>query len=154
MELDSLLAPAAILPEVKAASKKQLLHELAHKAGEITGLPEKAILETVLQRERLGSTGVGNGIAIPHGKLDGLDRIVGLFARLVRPVEFDSLDDQPVDLVFMLLAPESSGAEHLKALSKVARLLRESETVERIRHTHDAGAIYALMTNHTSRNAA
>ncbi|MBB4005285.1 PTS system nitrogen regulatory IIA component [Aurantimonas endophytica] len=149
-----LIEPAAILPGLRANSKKQVLQELAEKAAELTGRPEREIFETILQREKLGSTGVGNGIAIPHGKLEGLDHIVGVFARLSRPVEFDALDDQPVDLVFLLLAPEGSGADHLKALSKVARLLRNPETVGQIRASRDAGAIYALMTSASAKNAA
>ncbi|MCO6406053.1 MAG: PTS IIA-like nitrogen regulatory protein PtsN [Aurantimonas endophytica] len=154
MDFEMLIEPAAILPGLRANSKKQVLQELAEKAAELTGRPEREIFETILQREKLGSTGVGNGIAIPHGKLEGLDHIVGVFARLSRPVEFDALDDQPVDLVFLLLAPEGSGADHLKALSKVARLLRNPETVGQIRASRDAGAIYALMTSASAKNAA
>ncbi|MCB8839615.1 PTS IIA-like nitrogen regulatory protein PtsN [Aurantimonas sp. VKM B-3413] len=154
MDLEMLIEPAAILPALRASSKKQVLQALSEKASGITGRPEREIFETVLGREKLGSTAVGNGIAIPHGKLPDLERIVGVFARLARPIDFDALDDQPVDIVFLLLAPEGSGADHLKALSKVARLLRNGNTVEQIRHSHDAGAIYALMTNGLSQNAA
>ena len=154
MYLETLIEPAGILPALRANSKKQVLQELAEKAAELTGLPERELFETILQREKLGSTGVGNGIAIPHGKLPNLDHIVGLFARLSRPVEFDSLDDQPVDLVFLLLAPEGAGADHLKALSKVARLLRNADTVAAIRNSRDAGSIYALMTQASAQNAA
>ncbi|MBO0905124.1 PTS IIA-like nitrogen regulatory protein PtsN [Jiella sonneratiae] len=154
MEVNTLIDPGAILPDLKANSKKQVLQELAGRAAELTGLSEREIFETILGREKLGSTGVGNGIAIPHGKLADLDRIVGLFARLSRPVEFDALDDQPVDIVFLLLAPQGSGAEHLKALSKVARLLRNRNIVDEIRATRDGGAIYALMTNAMAQNAA
>lgn len=154
MDFETLIEPAAILPGLRANSKKQVLQELAEKAAELTGRPEREIFETILQREKLGSTGVGNGIAIPHGKLEGLDHIVGVFARLSRPIEFDALDDQPVDLVFLLLAPEGSGADHLKALSKVARLLRNPDTVGQIRASRDAGAIYALMTSASAKNAA
>ncbi|HEX2019440.1 MAG TPA: PTS IIA-like nitrogen regulatory protein PtsN [Aurantimonas sp.] len=154
MDFETLIEPAAILPSLRSNSKKQVLQELAEKAAELTGRAEREIFETILQREKLGSTGVGNGIAIPHGKLEGLDHIVGVFARLSRPVEFDALDDQPVDLVFLLLAPEGSGADHLKALSKVARLLRNPETVAQIRASRDAGSIYALMTSASAQNAA
>ena len=120
---------------MKANSKKQLLQLLAEKAAGITGLPEREIFDTILQRERLGSTGVGNGIAIPHGKLAGVKRITGVFARLETPVDFEALDDQPVDLVFLLLAPEGAGADHLKALSRIARVLRDADTVAKIRGT-------------------
>ncbi|MEF2070355.1 PTS IIA-like nitrogen regulatory protein PtsN [Consotaella aegiceratis] len=154
MDFDDLIEQDAILPALKANSKKQVLQDLAQKAAEVTGLPERDIFETVLQREKLGSTGVGNGIAIPHGKLAGLDRIVGVFGRLSRPVDFDALDEQPVDLVFLLLAPEGAGADHLKALSKVARLLRNPDTVEKIRSSRDASALYTLMTQAAPPHAA
>ena len=151
MDLGDLVDIDAILPSMKAGTKKQVLQELCETAAERTGLSSRDILETVLQREKLGSTGVGNGIAIPHGKLGELERLVGVFGRLNRPVDFDALDDQPVDLVFLLLAPGGSGAEHLKALSKIARRLRNSETVARLREARDAGTIYSLMTEQPNR---
>lgn len=154
MDLGDLIVPEAILPALKATSKKQVLQELSERAAEQTGLSEREIFETVLQRERLGSTGVGNGIAIPHGKLANLTRLVGVFGRLSRPIEFDALDDQPVDLVFLLLAPEGAGADHLKALSKIARLLRNPETVARLRSSRDSETIYSLMTEAQSPHAA
>ncbi|MCE7028379.1 PTS IIA-like nitrogen regulatory protein PtsN [Jiella avicenniae] len=154
MDVNTLIDPGAIMPDLRANSKKQVLQELAGKAAEITGISEREIFETILGREKLGSTGVGNGIAIPHGKLADLDRIVGLFARLSRPVDFDALDDQQVDIVFLLLAPQGSGADHLKALSKVARLLRNREIVDEIRATRDGNTIYALMTSAMAQNAA
>ena len=123
MDLSDLLEPGAVMPALRANSKKQLLQLLAERAASLTGLPEREIFDTILQRERLGSTGVGNGIAIPHGKLPRVEKIVGVFARLAQPVDFDALDDQPVDLVFLLLAPESAGADHLKALSRIAAFL-------------------------------
>jgi PTS system nitrogen regulatory IIA component len=125
MDLSDLIDVPAIMPALRANSKKQLLQLLAEKAAQVTGLPEREIFDTILQRERLGSTGVGNGIAIPHGKLAGVKRITGVFARLESPVDFEALDDQPVDLVFLLLAPEGAGADHLKALSRIARVLRD-----------------------------
>ncbi|MCQ0989517.1 PTS IIA-like nitrogen regulatory protein PtsN [Jiella marina] len=154
MDVETLIDPDAILPALRANSKKQVLQEMAAKAAEITGLPEREIFETILGREKLGSTAVGNGIAIPHGKLAALDKIVGIFARLSRPADFDALDDQPVDIVFLLLAPEGAGADHLKALSKVARLLRSREIVDEIRDSTDGRTIYALMTNAMAKNAA
>ncbi|MGB3389535.1 MAG: PTS IIA-like nitrogen regulatory protein PtsN [Pseudaminobacter sp.] len=145
MDLSDLIEVKAIMPALKANSKKQLLQLLAERAAAVTGIPEREVFDIILQRERLGSTGVGNGIAIPHGKLAGINRITGVFARLEVPVEFEALDDQPVDLVFLLLAPEGAGADHLKALSRIARVLRDADTVTKIRGTRDAAAIHALL---------
>lgn len=154
MDLSDLIDVPAIMPALKANSKKQLLQLLAERAAQITGLPEREIFDTILQRERLGSTGVGNGIAIPHGKLPGVKRITGVFARLETPVDFEALDDAPVDLVFLLLAPESAGADHLKALSRIARVLRDPETVAKIRGTRDATAVHALLAATQDSRAA
>jgi PTS system nitrogen regulatory IIA component len=154
MDLSDLIKPDAILASLKANSKKQALQALSEKAAEMTGLEEREIFETLVQRERLGSTGVGGGIAIPHGKLAKLDRIFGLFARLPKPIDFEALDDQPVDLVFLLLAPESAGADHLKALSRTARVLRDGETVAKVRGTRDAAAIHALLSDTQGSKAA
>ena len=132
MEIADLVSPDGVIANLKASSKKQALQELAHRAAPIAGLHERAIFDTLLERERLGTTGVGHGIAIPHGKLADLDRLHGLFARLKKPVSFDSIDDQPVDLIFLLLAPESAGADHLKALARVSRLLRDKSICEKL----------------------
>ena len=145
MPLTQLVAPNAIIPALKVNGKKQALQELAAKAAELSGQNERTIFETLLQREKLGSTGVGNGIAIPHGKLPKLNKLFGLFARLDRPVDFEALDSQPVDLVFLLLAPEAAGADHLKALARVARLLREPDVVRKLRDSRDAEALYAVL---------
>ena len=139
---------------MRANSKKQLLQELAAKASKLTGLPEREIFDVILQRERLGSTGVGNGIAIPHGKLNNLPSIIGIFARLETPVDFEALDDQPVDLVFLLLAPEGAGADHLKALSRIARVLRDQDMVAKIRSSDSASAIYTLLDDDATSHAA
>ncbi len=154
MDLNDLITSKAIVPSLKANSKKQALQELALKAAAVTGLPERDIFDTLLQRERLGSTGVGNGIAIPHGKLNALDKLVGLFARLEKPIDFDALDDQPVDIVCLLLAPESAGADHLKALSRIARVLRDPVRIGKLRATPDAEALYAFLTEEQASNAA
>ncbi len=154
MALADLLQQDAIIPALKANSKKQLLQELAAKASKLTGLPEREIFDVVLQRERLGSTGVGNGIAIPHGKLASIKSIVGIFARLEAPVDFEALDDQPVDLIFLLLAPEGAGADHLKALSRIARVLRDQDLVAKLRATDSASAIYAFLNEEQASNAA
>ena len=145
MLLTDLVAPNAIIPALRVNSKKQLLQELAAKAAEITGQSERTILEILQQREKLGSTGVGNGIAIPHGKLAKLTKLFGVFARLDRAIDFEALDGQPVDLVFLLLAPEGAGADHLKALARVARLLRDSEIARKLRNSRDAEALYAVL---------
>ena len=145
MLLTDLVAPNAVLPALKASSKKQTLSELAGRAAELSGQSERTILEILQQREKLGSTGVGNGIAIPHGKLPKLGKLFGLFARLDRPVDFEALDGQPVDLVFLLLAPESAGADHLKALARVARLLRDPDVARKLRDSRDAEALYAVL---------
>lgn len=155
MDLSDLIAPEAIIPALKANSKKQVLQIMAEKAASLTGLEERVVLDTILQREKLGSTGVGNGIAIPHGKLANINRIVGVFSRLETPVDFESLDDERVDLVFLLLAPESAGADHLKALSKIARVLRDPEMVQKLRNTREAQALHSFLTQHTpATNAA
>lgn len=149
MEITDLLAPEAILPSLKAQGKKQLLQELAERAAALSGIPERRIFETLIERERLGSTGMGQGIAIPHGRLAGLNRIVGMFARLDTPIAYDAVDNQPVDLVFLLLAPEGAGADHLKALARVSRLLRNQQTCEKLRATKDPEVLYALLTEKT-----
>ncbi|GKX33010.1 MAG: PTS IIA-like nitrogen-regulatory protein PtsN [Rhizobiaceae bacterium MnEN-MB40S] len=154
MSLADLIVQEAVIPALKVNSKKQLLQELAAKAAEVTGLSEREIFDVILQRERLGSTGVGNGVAIPHGKLTSINKIIGVFARLNAPVEFEALDDQPVDLVFLLLAPEGAGADHLKALSRIARLLRDGETVAKLRATDSATAIYTFLTDSPTSHAA
>ena len=145
MATTDLVSPNAIIPAMKVNGKKQALQEVAAKAAELTGQNEKAILEILLQREKLGSTGVGNGVAIPHGKLPRLGNVFGLFARLERPIDFDALDGQPVDLIFLLLAPEGAGADHLKALARVARLLRDPEVARKLRASNGAEAIYAVL---------
>lgn len=154
MLLTDLVAPNAIVPALKVNSKKQLLQELAAKAAVLCGQSERAILEILQQREKLGSTGVGGGIAIPHGKLAKLSRIVGLFARLARPIDFEALDEQPVDLVFLLLAPENAGADHLKALARIARHLREPGVAAKLRASPDKTALYAVLTEGAASNAA
>jgi PTS system nitrogen regulatory IIA component len=154
MDLSDLIKPDAILGSLKANSKKQVIQALAEKAAEMTGIDERQIFETLLQREKLGSTGVGGGIAIPHGKLAKLDRIFGLFARLAKPVDFEALDDQPVDLVFLLLAPEGAGADHLKALARIARLFREPGVVSKLRASSDKSALYAVLTEGATPDAA
>ncbi len=154
MPMLEFLSSDSVVFSLRARAKRQILQELSAQAvRRLPALDEQAVFETLLQRERLGSTGIGEGVAIPHGKLPGLDRLFGLVARLERAVDFEALDGQPVDIAFLLLAPEGAGAEHLKALAQVARLLREPGILERIRAARDASALYALLT-HTSASQA
>jgi PTS system nitrogen regulatory IIA component len=145
MNIADLLAPDAVIPALKAQSKKQLLQELSARAHAQTRVSDRRIFETLVERERLGTTGVGAGIAIPHGRMSEIKAIRGLFARLENPIEYEAVDSQPVDLVFMLLAPENAGADHLKALARVARLLRDREIANKLRESRDADAIYAVL---------
>ncbi|MGH6948647.1 MAG: PTS IIA-like nitrogen regulatory protein PtsN [Kiloniellales bacterium] len=154
MDIVELLGTNGVVANLRATSKKQALQELSKRAAEITGQPERAIFEVLVERERLGTTGVGQGIAIPHGKMPGLDRIYGIFARAETPIEFDSIDEQPVDLIFLLLAPETAGADHLKALARVSRLLRDRAICEKLRGTDSGEAIYALLTESAASHAA
>ncbi len=154
MEISDLIGLEGVVPALKATSKKQALQELAHAASETYGLHDREIFDVLLERERLGTTGVGQGIAIPHGKLGGLDRLYGLFARLDTPIDFDAIDEQPVDLIFLLLAPESAGADHLKALARISRLLRDKATCKKLRASADAEALYALLIEPAASHAA
>lgn len=154
MSLTDLLSPAAIMSSVRVNSKKAVISELSERAGSAYGLDTRAIYDSVLQRERLGSTGVGKGVAIPHGKLAGCERLFGVFARLDRPVPFDAVDGEPVDLAFLLLAPEAAGAEHLKALARIARRLREPHVTARLRATQDPATILAIFGEAPTSNAA
>jgi PTS system nitrogen regulatory IIA component len=155
MDISDLLTPDSVVASLRGVTnKKQALQELSRRAAHIVGLHERRVFDVLVERERLGSTGVGMGIAIPHGKLVELDRLYGLFARLEKPVDFASVDDRPVDLIFLLLAPESAGADHLKALARVSRLLRNAAICEKLRGTDSADALYALLTDTTASAAA
>ena len=154
MEIADLLRPEQVIPRLRATSKKQALQDLARRAAQTAGQNERAIFDVLMERERLGTTGVGNGIAIPHGKLPNLERLHGLFARLDHPIDFDAIDERPVDLIFLLLAPESAGADHLKALARVSRLLRDKAACEKLRGTDDQEALYALLVDSANSRAA
>ena len=154
MDVSDLVQPKAIIPSLKASSKKQVLQELARKASEVSGVDQREIFDVLLERERLGTSGVGHGIAIPHGKLPNLERIYGVFARMDQPIAFDSIDDEPVDLIFLLLAPEGAGADHLKALARVSRLLRDRSVCTKLRGCESADAIYALFGEAAASHAA
>jgi nitrogen PTS system EIIA component len=154
MNISDLLKPAAVIVSLKAQGKKHLLQEIAARAAQVTRLPERKIFETLMERERLGTTGVGQGIAIPHGRLADIPEIVGVFARLENPIDYDAVDHQPVDLVFMLLAPEGAGADHLKALARVSRLLRNQTATEKLRAAKTSEALYAILTDTTGLSGA
>lgn len=145
MQLTKLITPDAIFPSLKVNTKKQALSELSERAAPLCGIDAREIFDCLWQRESLGSTGIGNGIAIPHGKIGKSCAIFGLFARLVRPIDFDSLDGAPVDLIFLLIAPSSAGADHLKALARIARLLRDPIITTKLRAARDVSAIYSIL---------
>ncbi len=154
MELSDILSEEGILYCTGVKSKSQLLKVLADHAAKSLSQDPAVVFETLANREALGSTGLGNGIAIPHGKIAGLPRLGAIFARLEEPIDFESVDDQPVDLVMVLLAPLGAGAEHLKALSLVARLLRTESIVADLRRADDPSRIYAILTAAVSTHKA
>lgn len=154
MELHEIVVPDAINAALNATSKKHLMQEIAQRAADAHGLDARRAFEALLERERLGATGMGRGVAIPHARLEGLDRIVGAFARCQRPVDFDAVDDEPVDLVFALFAPEDAGANHLRALARVSRCLRDPGTCAKLRAADDTSAVYAVLTETLESRAA
>ena len=154
MGVADLLPPRGVVAHLRVTNKKQALQELAKRAALLTGIPDRRIYEILAERERLGSTGIGRGIAVPHGKLPELAGLCGVFARLDRPIPFDAVDDKPVDLAFCLLAPTNAGAEHLRALALVSRLLRDPAVCQKLRGTENSDALYALLTDRTESNAA
>ncbi len=152
MRIADLLAPENVYPAFSAKSKKQALQDLSRKAAEDVDLDQRTIFDTLLERERLGTTGVGNGVAIPHGRIRELNRIYGMFARVDPPIDFEAIDEQPVDLVFLLLAPENAGADHLKALARISRLLHDQSLCEKIRGIQDKEALYAFFLENDTGN--
>ncbi len=154
MEITDLLAPGGVVANLKSKSKKQALEDLAALAAKITEVHERKIFDVLLERERLGTTGVGQGIAIPHGKLAELDTLHGHFARLAQPIDFEAIDERPVDLIFLLLAPESAGADHLKALARVSRLLRDATVCDKLRAANDSREIFDLLTTANATSTA
>lgn len=153
-ELGDILSSDAVIAALSVPNKKALLQQLSAVAARLTGIDAKLVLDRLVERERLGSTGFGGGVAIPHGKIDGLDRVVGVFARLAAPVDYQALDDMPVDLVFLLLSPPDSGVEHLKALARVSRRLRDRAFVAKLRGAGSEDALYALFATGETRDAA
>ena len=153
-DLHDFLRPGAVVAALVAPNKKTLFQQLGTIAERIHDVDAALVVERLTERERLGSTGFGGGIAIPHGKIDGLDHVVGIFARLAQPVDFASIDDEPVDLVFMLLSPTDAGASHLKALAQVSRVLRDRAFVAKLRGAASDDALFALFESGEARDAA
>jgi nitrogen PTS system EIIA component len=146
MDLKAVLSPLSVVAGRTFDDKKQLLAELSDVAARVSGQKSRDIFHALLQRERLGSTGIGRGIAIPHGRLAGVASLICVFARLDKAIAYDSIDGEPVDLVFLLLAPEEAGSDHLKALAKISRLMRDVRTTEMLRATRDRATLYAILT--------
>ncbi|MBY0422176.1 MAG: PTS sugar transporter subunit IIA [Parvularculaceae bacterium] len=144
MTLNDLLSPQCVAFDIRARDKRSAIEAVASAAARQLDLPPKEVLDAVLAREAKGSTGFGGGVAIPHGRIEGLGRVVGYFARLASPVDFDSVDGVPVDLVFLLLAPESATAAHLKALARVSRLFRDAELRASLRKANSPDALFVL----------
>lgn len=145
-DLAELFTPGRIALDVEATSKRQLLRELAELVARDLGVDAEAILEALLEREKLGSTAIGEGIAIPHARVESIDDLVGAFVRLVKGVDFDALDEEPVDLIFLLLAPvATSSAEHLRILARLARALRDPELREGLRHAESPERVLELL---------
>ena len=154
MDIGQILTPACVLADVKVTTKKDVLRRIAEAGASSLSLEPQIIFDSLLTRERLGTTGLGDGIAIPHARLTGIEAISGVFIRLSEPVDFQSLDQQPVDLVFALLAPAEAGADHLNALVSVSRILRDEKMVTQLRNTNDAQVLYALLTKPARQFAA
>lgn len=147
MKISEIMSVNSIVLSIKANNKRQLLQELAKKASEVSGINDRTIFDTILERENLGSTGFGGGTALPHGRLEELNKVYGIFARLNTPIDFDSIDGKPVDLVFLLISPESSGADHLTALAQISRILKDEATCTKLRAAADKEEIHALLNN-------
>jgi nitrogen PTS system EIIA component len=154
MTLADIIDARAVLPHLKAQNKKQLLQDLSQHLAGLVAVDHRVIYETLHRREKLGSTGLGQGIAVPHGRLASISRVYGLFARLVTPIEFESPDKDPVDLVFVLLAPDAAGADHLTALARISRLLRDTATLAKLRGTETAEGLYAILTEPMATQSA
>lgn len=154
MNLGTLLDLRAISPRVGGSSKRQVLSVIADIAARNFGLPQDQVLDALLEREAAGSTGVGHGVAVPHARIEGVDRMRAVFVRLEQPVAFEAVDDQPVDLLFALFAPKGSSSEHLRALARVSRLLRHGDIREQLRHAKTAEAIHLLLVQEAQPSAA
>lgn len=154
MELSSILKPEAVKVIAASTSKKRLLHDLGDLAAAAYGVKPEAAVEALLERETLGPTGVGHGVALPHARLTDIDRVVGAFILLERPIDFEAVDRQPVDVIFALFAPEEAGVEHLKALALVSRSLREAALCTKLRANTDPATLYTILTESQGAQAA
>ena len=154
MQVVDILKPQAVKTIASCSSKKRLFHDLGELAETCYGLPASDVIDALIEREGLGPTGVGQGIALPHARLAGIDRVVGIFLRLEKPLNFDSIDRQPVDLVFALLAPENAGVEHLKALALVSRTLRNASVCAKLRANSDPATLHTILTEQHAIQAA
>ena len=152
MKIIDILSKQSIVANGEYGSKRQLLEQLAGIAAKQTGIDARIVFDALLERERLGTTGVGRGVALPHTRLAGLDKIFCAFVKS-EPIGFDAVDGKPVDLVFLLLAPEESGADHLKALAKLSRILRDEAAAEELRSAKTADNIYALIAKYDEQDA-
>ena len=153
-DFSDILSPGSVVAGLSVTTKKTLFQQVAALAEKQGAVDARTVIERLSERERLGSTGFGGGVAIPHGKIEGLDRVIGVFARLDQPIDFQAIDDMPVDIVFMLLSPPDAGAEHLKALARVSRKLRDRAFVAKLRGAASPDALYALFAHTDTRDAA
>ncbi len=154
MDVADILGPDAVRASLKVQSKKRLFQEIAQIVADTYRLNEQKVLDALLERENLGPTGVGHGVAIPHARIPDIKSVVGIFIRLDQAVDFESVDRKPVDLIFVLLAPNAAGAEHLKALARVSRTLRDETLCSKLRSTDDVSALYAILTESSTSKAA
>jgi nitrogen PTS system EIIA component len=154
MQLLDVLLPNTTFIDVKSTSKKHLLQLMAHQAAGILGVEDRRIFEALVERERLGSTGIGHGVAIPHARFEDIKNLTVFFAQLSDPIDFEAIDNKPVDLVFMLIAPHDAGAEHLKMLARISRLVRDSDVREQLRGVNDPEAVQAIISSYRSDHQA
>lgn len=154
MDLTDLTSAEAVFPQLRASSKKNFLQEISQKMSPLVGADHRELFAALLERERLGSTGMGRGVAIPHCRLPNVTKLVGGFAQLETPIDFESVDGDPVDLIYVLIAPESAGSDHLKALARISRALRDQTMCQKLRGARDAAAVYALFADHEEASRA
>jgi nitrogen PTS system EIIA component len=155
VELADIITPENVVLNLPScSSKRQVLSELARRGAAVAGIAQQSLLDALTERERLGTTGIGHGIAIPHARLEGLDHLVGMFVRLDHPVDFEALDEQPSDLIFLLLAPSAAEADSLKALARISRMLRDPGLRQRLRQERDPRAVYRMLTQKPECHAA
>ena len=154
MKIADILDAHGVLPQLKATNKKQVLQDIAGQLASFVAVDKRIIFEALFTREKLGSTGLGQGIAIPHGRIAGLTKVAGLFVKLATPIDYDAVDGKPVDLVFALLSPEHAGADHLTALAKISRIMRSPAAVSKLRATNTVEGLYAVLTEPVATTTA